>query len=66
MASLYLGIGPLEQELVRFGGVLEAAAVTLNPQAVWHRGVGVEPPSWPPLQASYFSCGPRFWGCGAM
>lgn len=26
MASLYLGIGPLEQELVRFGGVLEAAA----------------------------------------
>lgn len=41
MASLYLGIGPLEQELVRFGGVLEAAVghpETLGRVAPWSWG----------------------------
>ena len=41
MASLYLGIGPLEQELVRFGGVLEAAVghpETSGHVALWSWG----------------------------
>lgn len=60
MASLYLGTGPLEQELVRFKGRWSwwQLQITLEPQggsAVSRQRVAL---SWPPSMASSCSCGP--------
>lgn len=47
MASLYLGTGPLEQELVGLGGAVR-----------WEQGVASRPHT-----ASSRSCGHRYWAC---